>query len=62
MDETRGLISTQGIAKMPKGAVILNFARDPIVDETAALESWLPVTWVAMSPIFRPGRCSVMTR
>jgi len=39
MEGTRGLISKQGIAKMPKGSVILNFARDAIVDETAALES-----------------------
>jgi D-3-phosphoglycerate dehydrogenase len=39
MDATRGLISRQGIAKMPKGAVILNFARDAIVDETAVLDS-----------------------
>jgi len=39
MEGTRGLISRQGIAKMRKGGVILNFARDAIVDETAALES-----------------------
>ncbi len=39
LDATRGLISREGIARMPKNAVILNFARDPIVDETALLES-----------------------
>lgn len=39
MDATRGLISKEGIARMPQNAVILNFARDPIVDETAVLES-----------------------
>lgn len=39
MDETRGLISRDGIAKLPKGAVILNFARDPIVDEDAVLDA-----------------------
>ncbi len=39
LDATRGLISKEGIARMPKNAVILNFARDPIVDETALLES-----------------------
>ncbi|NND53829.1 MAG: phosphoglycerate dehydrogenase [Gammaproteobacteria bacterium] len=39
LDATRGLISKAGIASMPKNAVILNFARDPIVDETAVLES-----------------------
>jgi D-3-phosphoglycerate dehydrogenase len=38
-DETRGLITKEGIARMPKGAVILNFARDPIVDEDALLAS-----------------------
>jgi D-3-phosphoglycerate dehydrogenase len=37
MDATRGLINAEGIAKMPKGAVILNFARDPICDEEAVL-------------------------
>jgi D-3-phosphoglycerate dehydrogenase len=37
MDATRGLISEEGIARMPKGAVILNFARDPICDEAAVL-------------------------
>jgi D-3-phosphoglycerate dehydrogenase len=37
LDATRGLISADGIAKMPQGAVILNFARDPICDEEAVL-------------------------
>jgi D-3-phosphoglycerate dehydrogenase len=37
MDATRGLLSADGIARLPKGAVILNFARDPIVDEDAVL-------------------------
>jgi len=39
LDGTRGLISKEGIAKMPKGGVLLNFARDPIVDEAALLAS-----------------------
>ena len=39
LDATRGLISKEGIARMPKDSVILNFARDPIVDEAAVLES-----------------------
>jgi D-3-phosphoglycerate dehydrogenase len=39
LDATRGLITKEGIARMPKGGVILNFARDPIVDEAAVLES-----------------------
>jgi D-3-phosphoglycerate dehydrogenase len=37
LDATRGLLSKEGIALMPKGGVILNFARDPIVDEDAVL-------------------------
>lgn len=39
LDSTRGLISRAGIARMPRNAVILNFARDAIVDEKAVLES-----------------------
>jgi len=39
LDATRGLISKEGIALLPQNAVILNFARDPIVDEAAVLES-----------------------
>jgi len=39
LDATRGLISQEGIARMPQNAVLLNFARDPIVDEDAVLES-----------------------
>jgi len=39
VDATRGLISAEGIARMPQGGVILNFARDPIVDEAAAIAS-----------------------
>jgi D-3-phosphoglycerate dehydrogenase len=37
LDATRGLISAEGISKMPQDAVILNFARDPICDEEAVL-------------------------
>ncbi len=39
LDATRGLITKEGIGRMPKHAVLLNFARDPIVDEAAVLES-----------------------
>lgn len=39
LDVTRGLISKEGIARMPQGGVILNFARDAIVDEAAAIAS-----------------------
>ncbi len=37
LDATRGLLNADGIGRLPKGAVILNFARDPIVDEDAVL-------------------------
>jgi len=39
LDATRGLITKEGIGRMPKNSVLLNFARDPIVDEAAVLES-----------------------
>ncbi|MEC9375007.1 MAG: phosphoglycerate dehydrogenase [Pseudomonadota bacterium] len=39
LDETRGLINADGIALMPKDGVLLNFARDLIVDEAAVLKS-----------------------
>jgi D-3-phosphoglycerate dehydrogenase len=39
LDATRNLISAEGISRMPKGAVLLNFARDPIVDEDAVIKS-----------------------
>lgn len=38
-DATRGLIGAAGMARMPKGAVVLNFAREGIVDETALTAS-----------------------
>lgn len=37
LDATKGLISAEGIARMPQDAVLLNFARDPIVDEDAVI-------------------------
>ena len=39
LDATRELIDADGIARMKKGSVLLNFARDPIVDEDAVLAS-----------------------
>jgi len=39
MDATQGLINAEGISRMPQGAVLLNFARDPIVDEEALIAS-----------------------
>jgi D-3-phosphoglycerate dehydrogenase len=39
VDSTRGLIGAAAMAKMPKGAIILNFAREGIVDETALVAS-----------------------
>lgn len=38
MDATRGIVSTQRIASMPNGSVILNFSRAEIVDEAAVIE------------------------
>ena len=35
LDSTRNMINAEGIAKMKKNAVILNFARNGLVDETA---------------------------
>jgi phosphoglycerate dehydrogenase-like enzyme len=39
IDATRGLIGAAQIARMPKGALVLNFAREGIVDEAAAVAS-----------------------
>ena len=35
LDSTKNMISAEGIAKMKKDAVILNFARNGLVDEDA---------------------------
>ena len=43
VDSTRNLLNAERIATMPDGAVILNFARDGIVDDDAvlaAIERW----------------------
>ena len=39
MDATRGMIDADSIAKMKEGVVILNFARDLLVDEEAVLKA-----------------------
>jgi D-3-phosphoglycerate dehydrogenase / 2-oxoglutarate reductase len=39
VDETRGLIDARGIGQMKAGAVVLNFSRGGVVDETAILEA-----------------------
>lgn len=39
MDATKGMISAEAIAKMKSSAVILNFARDLLVDEQAVVEA-----------------------
>lgn len=39
VDATRGVISAERIRLMPKGSVILNFSRDGIVDEAAAIKA-----------------------
>jgi len=39
MDATKGMISAEAIAKMKSSTVILNFARDLLVDEAAVVEA-----------------------
>lgn len=39
MDSTKGMINAEAISKMKDGVVILNFARDVLVDEKAVLEA-----------------------
>lgn len=39
LDSTKNLLNAQRIAKMKQGAVVLNFARDGIVDEEAVLKA-----------------------
>lgn len=38
MDATKGMISKEAIAKMKEGVILLNFARDLLVDENAVLD------------------------
>lgn len=39
VEATRGMIDAGGVAQMKRGAVILNFSRSGVVDETAVLEA-----------------------
>ncbi len=39
MDSTRGMVSKAAIGKMKDGVILLNFARDPLVDEQAVLKA-----------------------
>jgi D-3-phosphoglycerate dehydrogenase len=39
IDATRGMIDAGGVAQMKQGAVVLNFSRGGVVDETAVLEA-----------------------
>jgi D-3-phosphoglycerate dehydrogenase len=39
VDETRGMIDAAGVAQMKRGAVVLNFSRGGVVEETAVLEA-----------------------
>ena len=39
MDSTRGMINADAIAKMKDGVILLNFARDLLVDEKAVLDA-----------------------
>ena len=38
-DSTKGMISAEAIAKMKDGVVLLNFARDPLVEEAPLIEA-----------------------
>ena len=38
-DRTRGMVDSEFISKMKKGAVLINYAREPIVNEDAVLEA-----------------------
>jgi D-3-phosphoglycerate dehydrogenase len=39
VDQTRGMIDAAGVAQMKRGAVVLNFSRSGVVEETAVLEA-----------------------
>ena len=39
LDDTRGMIDAEAIDKMKDGVIILNFARDPLVDDDAMAEA-----------------------
>jgi D-3-phosphoglycerate dehydrogenase len=39
VEETRGMIDAAGVAQMKRGAVVLNFSRSGVVEETAVLEA-----------------------
>lgn len=39
MDATRGMVGEEAVAKMKRGVILLNFARDVLMDEKAVLKS-----------------------
>ncbi len=39
IDQTRNLVNTEFIARMKKGAILINYSRGPIVDEEAVIEA-----------------------
>jgi D-3-phosphoglycerate dehydrogenase len=65
IDATRNLVNAERIARMPEGAVVMNFARDGIVDDEAvlaALESGHLHAYVTDFPSKRlKGRDGVIT-
>ena len=46
------MIDAGGIAQMKAGAVVLNFSRGGVVDDTAILEAWRPVSCRSTSATF----------
>jgi len=38
-DQTRGLLNAKRLAMLPQGAALINFARGPIIDDSALIES-----------------------
>jgi D-3-phosphoglycerate dehydrogenase len=53
-EDTRDLISTDQIARMPSNAIILNFAREGIVDERAVVAGLDASRLAAMCPTSPP--------
>jgi len=59
-DETRHLIDAAALAKMKKGAILVNTSRGPVVDEAALAEALHEGTWAprASTSTRRSPRCT----